>query len=110
MVGGVYGSIELTIYNDHGDQQFYLKMIDVISNKIILQVYLDEFEKRGRFLNLEETHERVCENYEHVNFQYHDLVCDVVVTKCNFNVLGTKTIFRSIELFRYYERKSCIKY
>lgn len=103
-IGGIYGSIELTTYNDHGDQEFYLKMIDVISNRVIIQVHLGEFEKGGRMLNLKETHERVCRNQEHSNFLYHDpVICNVLITKCIFNFLLKN--LKPINLYRYYERK-----
>lgn len=65
----------------------------------MFQVYLGEFEKMGKLLNLNEIHERICENHEHSNLQYRDLVCDVVVSKCIFNFLIWQ--FKPIQLFRY---------
>lgn len=47
-IRGVCGSIKLIIYNNHGDKQFYLKMINVISNRIVFKIFLGEFEKKGR--------------------------------------------------------------
>lgn len=75
-----------------GDKQFYLKTIDVISNEIVFQVNSGEFEKRGRMLNLKETHERVCENQENSDLQYHDAVYDVKVTRRIFEFIIRKLL------------------
>lgn len=47
-------------------------------------------EKRGRMLNLGETHSIICKNKHNDITHLHDPITDVILTKCIFNYIINK--------------------
>lgn len=85
-----YTVLSLTSYDINNNGIFFLQLINLHNKQNIAQVEIGKFNKRGRLMNLNETHNMVC-NKIHGNTYLHDPVMDVNLTKCLFHYLNNKT-------------------
>lgn len=79
-------TLNMTAYDEHNDNQYYLKLINSSNDELICSHNIGYVVKNGRMLSLSETHSVVC-NINHINKNLHDPVTDVLYTKCIFNYL-----------------------
>lgn len=79
--------LNITTYNNYGDNQYFLKLINWGKDELLFCHKIANIEKNGRQLSLEETHSSIC-NIQHQIMTYvHDPAVDVLYTKCIFNYI-----------------------
>jgi len=52
--------LDILCYDTTNTQRFYLQLKNVLTKKLICEIELGYFNKRGRLLNLVETHQLIC--------------------------------------------------
>lgn len=79
--------LNITTYNNYGDNQYFLKLVNWEKDELLFCHKVANIEKNGRQLSLEETHSSIC-NVQHQIMTYvHDPAVDVLYTKCIFNYI-----------------------
>lgn len=79
--------LNITTYNNYGDNQYFLKLINWEKDEILFNHKIANIKKNGRQLSLEETHSSIC-NIKHQIMTYvHDPAVDVLYTKCIFDYI-----------------------
>jgi len=83
---GNYHMIEISSYDILNNQIFHLQLKNIKMKQIIVSEEIGHIGKKGRLLNLTETHDLIC-NKTHTLSYAHDSCTDVAVTKCLFDKL-----------------------
>lgn len=88
--------LNITTYNNYGDNQYFLKLINCEKDELLFCHKIGNIEKNGRQLSLEEAHSCIC-NIQHQIMTYvHDPAVDVLYTKCIFDYILKKEGYNSI--------------
>ena len=87
--------LNITCYDKNFNQQFTIQLEKVETKQIIYEVEIGTFNKKGRLLNLEETHNIIC-NKKHKITYAHDPRTDVIYTKCIFDYVIRKYKYENL--------------
>jgi len=70
--------------------------LEKLENKqLLFEVDIGSYDKRGRLLNLEETHRLICSKRHKVTYA-HDPRTDVILTKCIFDFVIRKYKYENL--------------
>jgi len=83
--------LSLSCYDNLNDNVFFLKIINLNTKQILAETKLGNFDKNGRLLNLNETHDLILCNENHNDTYLHDPVTDVKITRCLYHYLNNKS-------------------
>ncbi|KAE9523116.1 hypothetical protein AGLY_016484 [Aphis glycines] len=83
---GNYHMLEISSYDMLNNKIFKLQLKNKKTKQITVSEEIGHVEKKGRLLNLTETHNQIC-NKTHTLSYAHDPCTDVAVTKCLFDKL-----------------------
>lgn len=79
--------LNITTYSEENDNNFCLKLENLgTGREIIFNTEIGYQQKKGRMLNLKETHDLICKE-KHTITYCHDPVTDVILTKCIFKYI-----------------------
>jgi len=78
--------LNIICYDTSNTQCFYVELENLRTKERICEIELGYYEKRGRLLNLVETHQLICKKKHKVTYA-HDPCTDVKYTKCIFDFL-----------------------
>ena len=81
-----YTMLNILCYDTTQTQHFYLKLENLRTRQLICEIDVGYYDKKGRLLNLVETHNLICKK-KHKVTHAHDPCTDVKYTKCIFDFI-----------------------
>jgi len=93
-----YNILNIVCYDTTNTQRFYLQLENLRTRKLICEIEMGYYEKKGRLLNLVETHKLICKKKHKITYA-HDPCTDVKYTKCIFDFI-----------IRFYRYENLIKH
>ena len=90
-----YPILNITCYDKNFNQNFSIQLEKLNTKEIIFEIEIGIFQKTGRLLNLEETHNIICSK-NHKLTHTHDPRTDVKLTKCIFDYIVRKQGYENL--------------
>lgn len=87
--------LNMIAYDTWQNYEFDLELINMNNEELIFSTYIGAYQKNGRQLSLTETHSMVCTQRHDITYA-HDPCTDVILTKCIFNFIVRRFMFKNL--------------